>query len=196
MNTGPVSEHDPHMQDVVEFYRQQDELNARPQPQLVTETERRYEFYEPIVVTRPEQVRIHDHARIDSFVKIEGGEGVVIGRYVHVASFAHIGIGGGTTLIKDFAAVASGAKIISGSNQLDALSMSAVAPGGLMAIKKDLTVLEAYSVVLVNSVVLPGVRIGEGAVLAAGAVATKDIPSWEVWGGVPARFMSKRQVRK
>lgn len=185
-----------HMADVVEFYRQQDELYERPLPQSVTETERRYDFYEPIIVTRPEKVRIYDHARIDSFVKIEGGEGVVIGRYVHIASFAHIGIGGGTTWIKDFAAVASGAKIISGSNQLDALSMSAVAPGGLMDIKKAITILDAYSVILVNSVVLPGVRLHEGAVLAAGGVATKDIPAWEIWGGVPARFMAKREVRK
>ena len=183
-----------HMADVVEFYRQQDELNDRPQPQFATEVERRYDFYEPIIVTRPEKVRIYDHARIDSFVKIEGGEGVVIGRYVHIASFAHIGIGGGTVWIKDFAAVASGAKIISGSNQLDALSMSAVAPGGLMDIKKAITILDAYSVILVNSTVLPGVRLHEGAVLAAGGVATKDIPAWEIWGGAPAKFIRKREV--
>ena len=190
-----------HMRDVVEFYRQQDELYKPTEPPIpMTETvkrpDRNYEFFEPIFVTKPEHVHIMPRARIDSFVKIEGGEGVVIGRYVHIASFAHINIGGGLTLIKDFAAVASGAKIISGSNQLSALSMSACAPGGLMDIEKKQTVLERYSVVLVNSVVLPGVTLHEGAVLAAGGVATKDIPAWEVWGGVPARFMFKRTVTK
>lgn len=200
MTTTPA-EREQHMQDIVEFYRQHDELNAaseRPVPmtETVKRPDRNYEFFEPILVTKPEHVHIMPRARIDSFVKIEGGEGVVIGRYVHIASFAHIGIGGGMTLIKDFAAVASGAKIISGSNQLDALSMSAVAPGGLMNIEKKQTVLERYSVALVNSVVLPGVTLHEGAVLAAGGVATKDIPAWEVWGGVPARFMFKREVNK
>jgi acetyltransferase-like isoleucine patch superfamily enzyme len=38
-----------------------------------------------------------------------------------------------------------------------------------------------------RSVVLPGVTIGDGAVVAAGGVVTSDVPSGEVWGGVPAR---------
>jgi len=43
-----------------------------------------------------------------------------------------------------------------------------------------------------NSIVLPGVRVGEGAVIAAGAVVTKDVPPYCVYGGVPARFISER----
>ena len=42
-----------------------------------------------------------------------------------------------------------------------------------------------------NSTVLQGVNIGDGAVVAAGAVVTKDVPSYEIWGGVPARFIKK-----
>ncbi|GMW00877.1 MAG: hypothetical protein AMXMBFR84_20140 [Candidatus Hydrogenedentota bacterium] len=37
-----------------------------------------------------------------------------------------------------------------------------------------------------------GVTIGQGAVLGANSVATKDIPAFEVWGGVPARFIRHR----
>jgi carbonic anhydrase/acetyltransferase-like protein (isoleucine patch superfamily) len=43
-----------------------------------------------------------------------------------------------------------------------------------------------------NVVVLPGVRIGNGAVVAAGAVVNTDIPAQEIWGGVPARRISSR----
>lgn len=42
----------------------------------------------------------------------------------------------------------------------------------------------------INSVILPGVRIGDNCVIGAGAVVAKDIPSGEVWGGVPAKFIS------
>ncbi|MDQ6765064.1 MAG: acyltransferase, partial [Verrucomicrobiota bacterium] len=45
----------------------------------------------------------------------------------------------------------------------------------------------------VNAVVLKGVRIGRGAIVAAGAVVTKRIGDYEVWGGVPARKIGARQ---
>jgi acetyltransferase-like isoleucine patch superfamily enzyme len=42
-------------------------------------------------------------------------------------------------------------------------------------------------------VILPGVRIGNGAIVAAGAVVTKDVPSRGVVGGVPARLLRMRE---
>jgi len=44
-----------------------------------------------------------------------------------------------------------------------------------------------------NTVVLPGVQIGDGAIVAAGAVVNKNIPTNEVWGGVPAKRISMRK---
>jgi galactoside O-acetyltransferase len=151
--------------------------------------------YENVVMTRRDAIEFGGPGiRIDSFVKLEGGEGLYIGRGVHIASFAHVGIGGGKVFLGDFSAVASGARIVSGSNQLNALSMSASAPQDIQRVAKAETRLERYACVLVNSVVLPGVTLHEGAVLAAGGVATRDIPAWELWGGVPARRMRKREV--
>lgn len=141
------------------------------------------------------KVDIGDGSRIDSFVKLEGGLGMRIGRFVHIASFAHVGIGGGETVIEDFAAVASGARIISGSNSVEALTMSACAPPELQRVERKRTVIGKYAVVLTNAVVLPGVTLGEGAVVAAGAVATRDVPAWEIWAGVPAKFLAKRVLR-
>lgn len=41
-------------------------------------------------------------------------------------------------------------------------------------------------------VVLPGVTIGDGAVIAAGAVVNKNVPAYEIWGGVPAHKLGDR----
>lgn len=43
-----------------------------------------------------------------------------------------------------------------------------------------------------RSIVLPGVTIGEGAVIAAGAVVTQDVPPYTIYGGVPAKKIGER----
>jgi serine acetyltransferase len=43
-----------------------------------------------------------------------------------------------------------------------------------------------------NAVVLPGVTIGDGAVVAAGAVVSRDVAAYSVVGGVPAKLIRSR----
>lgn len=43
-----------------------------------------------------------------------------------------------------------------------------------------------------NVVVLPGIKIGDGAIVAAGAVVTKDVPPYAIVGGVPAKIIRYR----
>ncbi len=40
-----------------------------------------------------------------------------------------------------------------------------------------------------NSTILPGIEIGEGAMIAAGALVTKDVPPWKLAIGFPAKFV-------
>lgn len=47
----------------------------------------------------------------------------------------------------------------------------------------------------IRATILPGVEIGEGAVVAAGAVVTKDVEPLAVVGGVPARVIGRRDPR-
>ena len=60
-------------------------------------------------------------------------------------------------------------------------------------------VTEAEQIIIGNDVwigarviILPGVHVGDGVVIGAGSVVTKDIPDYEVWGGNPARKLKSR----
>ena len=52
--------------------------------------------------------------------------------------------------------------------------------------------IEDYAWLGSRALVLPGVKIGRGAVVAAGAVVTKDVAPYRIVGGVPARLLGMR----
>lgn len=49
-------------------------------------------------------------------------------------------------------------------------------------------IIEDHVTIGANATLLPGVRIGEGAMVAAGAVVTRDVPPWTLAVGTPARI--------
>ncbi|HMA36752.1 MAG TPA: acyltransferase [Chloroflexia bacterium] len=54
-------------------------------------------------------------------------------------------------------------------------------------------VVEDYAWIGMRAMIMPGVTIGEGAVVAAGAVVTRDVPPYTVVGGSPARPIGRRR---
>ena len=55
-------------------------------------------------------------------------------------------------------------------------------------------IIEDYVFIGPRVIVLPGVRIGKGAVVAAGAVVTKDVLDFAIVGGVPAQVIGERKI--
>lgn len=56
--------------------------------------------------------------------------------------------------------------------------------------------LGAYSWICSRAIILPGVTIGKGAVVASGAVVTKNVPPYSIVGGVPAKVIGYRQKKE
>jgi len=43
-----------------------------------------------------------------------------------------------------------------------------------------------------GSILLPGIKIGQGSIIAAGSVVNRDVPTYSIWGGVPAKHLKFR----
>ena len=59
-------------------------------------------------------------------------------------------------------------------------------------VESNPVVIEDYAWLSCRSIILPGVTVGKGAVVAAGAVVTKSVEPYTMVGGVPAKHISKR----
>lgn len=57
-------------------------------------------------------------------------------------------------------------------------------------------VVEDYVFIGPRAILLPGVTIGKGAVVAAGAVVTKNVDPYTIVGGVPAKKISERNIHE
>ena len=73
-------------------------------------------------------------------------------------------------------------------------------PVDVPVIETDLEIrpvrIEAWADIGTNAVVLPGVTVGRGSLVGAGAVVTTDVPPFAVAAGVPARFWRWREGGK
>ena len=89
-------------------------------------------------------------------------------------------------ILGDQATVSQGVKLCTASHDITSKTMELVSAP---------IVIGANAWVAGWSIVLPGVTVGEGAVVAAGAVVTKDVSPWAVVGGNPAKFIKKRDLK-
>ncbi len=65
-----------------------------------------------------------------------------------------------------------------------------------MAAIEEPVLIEDYAFIGPRVIILPGVKIGKGAVVAAAAVVTKNVPSGKIVGGVPAREIGERKIKQ
>ncbi len=155
-----------------------------------------------IIRGNPQKLEIDDYSYIDTNVQFEVYDSLKIGKYVHITPNVHIQ-SGDKIYIGDYACIANGTVIYSSSNTYKApdgreknhyISLSSSAPEELQIIKKGPIKIGDYAFVGLNCVILPGVKIGRGAIIGAGSVVTKDIPPNYIAIGAPARPIKKRVI--
>jgi len=147
-----------------------------------------------VEVTSPKNIEIGRFTLIDKYCLLYAGEGrIEIGHRCHIAPFVII-YGTGGVSIDDYSGVASGAKLFSisewpGGGKRLAGPMIPQEQRGLRAAPIR---LERDTMVGANTVVMPGVTIGEGAIVGSNSVVTRDIPPWTIAVGAPAKPIATR----
>ncbi len=132
------------------------------------------------------------------------GEGVNIRPRVYFGSGRNISIGhhsmlGQDSIIGSLAEVVIGNDVMMGPEVLIYTSNHGMDPGIPMRLQPlHLAPVHIGNDVWIGarSIILPGVTIGDGAVLAAAAVVASDVPANAIVGGVPAKVLKYRGLRK
>lgn len=108
------------------------------------------------------------------------GKNITIGRHVFINACCHFQDHGGVTL-------GDGCQI--GHNVVFATLNHGIAPGDRVHTYPAPIVLGKNVWVGSNATILQGVTVGDNAIIAAGAVVTKDVPADTIVGGVPAKVI-------
>ncbi len=148
-----------------------------------------------VFLHQPDKITIADSARIDWNVRINGGEGCVIGEHVHVATGCVINAGNGYVEMQEGSGCSNNVVIAAGAPDLRFAHISAADdPANVHPLRKR-TVIGKHVVIFANATICPGVTIGDYAVIGAGAVVTKDVPERAIVMGCPARIVGVRAQR-
>jgi len=143
-------------------------------------------------IIKPEVIEIGDNSEIDDFAFIYGGKGIIIRRYVHISRFVSI-IGGGELFLGDYSVLADGVRILTGTDSYHGgARMSTCLPLEQRNLKVSFVRIEKDAFVGTNSVVHPGVVIGEGAIIGSNSLVLKNVEPWTINAGSPSRVIGKR----
>jgi acetyltransferase-like isoleucine patch superfamily enzyme len=133
----------------------------------------------------------------------EIGDGVAIGAQAYIQGRfdgrcsigSHVWIGPQSyfdardLVIEEFVGWGPGAKVLG--------STHTGLPFDVPIVQTDLEIrpvrIEAWADIGTGAIILPGVTVGKGSIVGAGAVVNRDVPAFAVVAGVPARFLRWRQ---
>jgi acetyltransferase-like isoleucine patch superfamily enzyme len=156
---------------------------------LISRLGRNVIFENGVLIFHPENIEIEDNVYVGHYTILKAyyknrliiGRDTWIGQNCFFHSAGNIRIGRG---------VGIGPKVSILTSQHR--PSSSVEPVLFSNLEFGEVVLEDGCDIGVNCTILPGVVIGEGSIIAAGAVVNKSVPPYEVWGGVPAKKIRDR----
>jgi acetyltransferase-like isoleucine patch superfamily enzyme len=144
------------------------------------------------IASHPETFEIGNGVFVGELAFIQGRAGgrCVIGDHCWIGPHSYLDAR--DLVLEDYVGWGPGAKVLGSQHTGE--------PHDIPIIQTDLdirrTVIGAWADIGVNSVILPGITIGKGAIVGAGAVVTHDVEPFAIVAGVPARLLRWRDGRE
>lgn len=153
---------------------------------------RKVRIFQGCRIYPPGVVEIGDLCQIDENVVVFGGIKTVLGRNVHVAFGSSIS-GGGACYIGDFVSIGSGVRVITGTEKpCEGLLNNPTIPLEYRGVERSEVAIGDFSTIFTNTVIFPGVQIGEGCVVGAGSIVHRNLKPWHIYAGNPLVAIGKR----
>lgn len=150
---------------------------------------------EHAIIKKPHLCDIGSHNAIDNGVTISTE--LIMGDYIHIAPYVVI-IGGekSTLILEDFSFIASGTKIVCGSEDYTGGGLvGPTIPSEYRVINYTTVKFEKYAGCGVNCSIMPGVTLAEGSILGANSLLTKSTEPWTIYVGSPAKPVKIRDKK-
>lgn len=146
------------------------------------------------IVKRANLCKIGSHCAIDGFFWCTTA--LEMGDYVHIGPHVSI-IGGADALVKmgNFSSLAAGCRVIAGTDNYngDGFQVPMVPEQYRDSTTIKPVIIENYVGVGTNVVILPGVKLAEGSVIAANGLVREDTEPWIIYAGDPLRPVKRRK---
>jgi len=128
----------------------------------------------------------HNENYFENNIYIGNGKNVKIGKYCQINE--NVFIQGAT--IGSYVMIAPNVSILNSTHNFDRIDIPMIEQG---AVKQDNPIVEDDVWLGRNVTILPGIKIGKGSIVAAGAVVVKNVEPYSIVGGVPAKLIKKRK---
>lgn len=137
-----------------------------------------------------EKMEIGNHVRIDDFCILSGN--IKLGNYVHISAYSAL-YGKNGIELENYTGLSPRCTVFSATDDFSGNYM--IGPlvdekytnviGGKVIIKK-------YCQLGSNCIVLPNLIIHEGVSVGAMSLITKDLETWKIYAGIPAKYLKNR----
>lgn len=141
---------------------------------------------------RPQNAELDNHCQLFDYVFIDSGRSLKIGKYSTLTWNVLIE-GGAKTKIGDRVFLGPGTKLLTSTYKIDGYYTVEHLPQGCQETEYGDIEIEDDAYIGANCVIMPGVKIGEGAVVGANSLVLNELEPWTVYVGSPCTPVRKRE---